>query len=70
MLDLVCNSINHAYLQRYLLAMKSQSLTEAVQAGNEYLQIRSNNHPEMTIRQIEEEQTLTQLKWLSQNHQR
>lgn len=53
-LDLFCNSLNHAYLQRHLLAMRPQSLTEAVQAGNEYLQIKPSANPGMAIRQVEE----------------
>ena len=40
-LDLFCNSLNPAYLQRHLLAMKLQSLTNA--------------NPKVTIRQIDEE---------------
>ena len=32
---------------------KPQSLTEAVQAGNEYLQIRPSANPGMAIRQVE-----------------
>ena len=52
-LDLFCNSLNHAYLQRHLLTMKLQSLLEALQTGNEYLQIRPNPNPGVTIRQVE-----------------
>ena len=53
-LDLFCNSMNHAYLQRHLLAMKPQSFTEAVQVGNEYLEIMPSANPGMAIRQIED----------------
>ena len=54
-LDLFCNSLNHAYLQINLLAMKPQSLTKAMQAGNEYLQIRPNINLGVTIWQIDVE---------------
>ena len=33
-LDLFCNLLNYAYLQRHLLAIKLQSLSEAVEAGS------------------------------------
>ena len=53
-LDLFCNLVSHAYLQSHLLAIiKPQSLTEAVQARNEYLQIRLITNPGVTIRQID-----------------
>ena len=39
-LDLFCSSLGHAYLQRHLLAVPTPTLADAVQAGNEYLQIR------------------------------
>ena len=55
-LDLFCNSLNQAYLQRHLLAIRPQSLAEAVKAGNEYLQIKPNSSPGVTIRQVEEEE--------------
>ena len=43
-LDLFCNSINQAYLQRHLLTVKPQSVSEAVKAGNGYLQIKPNSN--------------------------
>ena len=52
-LYLFCNSLNQAYLQRHLLAMRPQNLAEAVKAGNEYLQIKPNSSPEVTSRQVE-----------------
>ena len=55
-LDLFCNSLNQAYLQRHLLAIRPQSLAEAVKAGNEYLQIKPNSSPGVTVRQIDEEE--------------
>ena len=54
-LDLFCNSLNQAYLQRHPLAIRPQSLSEALKAGNEYLQIKPNSNPGVTIRQIDEE---------------
>ena len=55
MLDLFCNSLNHVYLQRHLVAMKPHSLTEPVNARSEYLQIKLNTNPGVTIRQIKKE---------------
>ena len=52
-LDLFCSSLNHFYLHSHLVAMKPQSLSEAVQAGNEYIQIRPNSNPGVRIRQDE-----------------
>lgn len=36
--------------------MKAQTLVEAIHAGNEYLQIITNTKPEVTIRQVEDEE--------------
>ena len=55
-LDLFCNSLNQAYLQRHLLAIRPQSLSEAVKAGNEYIQIKPNSNSGVTIQQIEEKE--------------
>ena len=46
-LDLLCNSLNHAHLQRHLLAIKPQGLTKPVEAKNEYFQIKpsGSHHP-------------------------
>ena len=55
-LDLFCNSLNQAYLQRHPLAIRPQSLSEALKAGNEYLQIKPNSNPRVTIRQIDKEE--------------
>ena len=66
-LDLFCNSLNHACLQRHLLAMKPQSLTEAVQVRNKYLQIRSNTNPGAMIRQVEEEVVNPELVQVAQS---
>ena len=55
-LDLFCNSLNQACLQRHLLAIRPQSLAEAVRVRNKYLQIKPNSSPGVTIRQVEEEE--------------
>ena len=36
--------------------MQPQNLTENVQAGNEYLQIKLNTNPRVTVRQVEKEE--------------
>ena len=41
-LDHFVNSLNHAALQRHLLAVRPDSIPEAVVAGNEFLQIKSS----------------------------
>ena len=41
--------------------MKPQSLTEAVQAGNEYFQIRPNTNSGVTNRQVKEEEVNPEL---------
>ena len=56
LLDLFCNSLNQACLQRHLLAIRPQSLAEAVKVRNKYLQIKPNSSPGVTIRQVEEEE--------------
>ena len=53
-LDLFCNSLNQAYLQRHLLAIRPQNLSKAVKIGNGYLQIKPNSNPGVTIQRIEE----------------
>ena len=55
-LDLFRNSLNQAYLQRHLLAIRAQSIAKAVKAGNKYLQIKPNSNPGVAIRQIKEEE--------------
>jgi hypothetical protein len=39
-IDTFCSTIGNAYLQRHLLAVPTRTLEEAVQAGNEFLQIK------------------------------
>ena len=58
-LELFCSSLNNAYLQRHLLAIKPQDLDEAVEAGTEYLQIQPSHNSESNIRQVDEETTPT-----------
>ena len=47
--------------------MKPQSLTEAVQVRNKYLQIRSNTNPGAMIRQVEEEVVNPELVQVAQS---
>ena len=42
MLDTFCGSLGNAGLQRHLLAIQPQTLAEAVQHGQEYLQVKSD----------------------------
>ena len=42
MLDAFCSSLGKATLQRHLLAIRPETLTEAVQRGQEYLQIKTD----------------------------
>ena len=62
MLDLFCSSINDAYLQRHLLAIKPQDLDEAVEAGTEYLQIQPSHNSGSSIRQVDIETIPTQVQ--------
>ena len=62
MLELFCSSINYAYLQRHLLAIKPQNLAEAVEAGTEYLQIQPSHDPGTSIRQIDKKKTPIQVQ--------
>ena len=41
-LEAFCNSLNHTYLQRHLLAMQPENLADAVRSGNEFLQVRAS----------------------------
>ena len=61
-LELFCSSLNNAYLQRHLLAIKPQDLDEAVEAGTEYLQIQPSHNSGSNIRQVDEETTPTQVQ--------
>lgn len=56
-LDTFCNTIGNSYLQRHFLAVDTETVEDAVRAGNEYLQIRtgadrSRNRP--LVNQIDE----------------
>ena len=42
MLDAFCGSLGNATLQRHLLAIRPETLNEAVQHGQEYLQVKSD----------------------------
>ena len=42
MLDAFCSSLGNATLQRHLLAIRPETLTEAVQHGQEYLQVKAD----------------------------
>jgi hypothetical protein len=54
-LDAFHNTLGNAYLQRHLLAIKANSLEEAVRAGNEYLQVKILPMPG-GVRQVEVEE--------------
>ena len=49
-LDQFMNTLNNARLQEHLLAIRPDSLTEAITAGNEFLQIRKG---QMRVKQLE-----------------
>jgi hypothetical protein len=50
------STLGNAYLQRHLLAVPTDTLEEAVRAGNEYLQIKVPNSNGAAIRAVEEEE--------------
>ena len=56
MLDTFCSTLNNTALQRHLLAIRPESLTEAVQHGNEFLQVRSDRQAsdQNKVRALEE----------------
>ena len=51
-----CSVTRKSHLLTETSAVKPQSLTEAVQAGNEYLQVRPNTNLGVTIWQVKEEE--------------
>ena len=56
MLDTFCSSLGHAALQRHLLAIRPENLTDAVTHGNEYLQIKGDRaSPEPKVRVLGED---------------
>ena len=61
-MDLFCNSLNHAYLQRHLLAIKPESLKEAVEAGSEFLQIKPTSTYGANVRQVDENELPDQVQ--------
>ena len=44
-LEIFCSTLGNAYLQRHLLAVDTPTLTDAIRAGNEYLQIPAHPRP-------------------------
>ena len=55
MLDMFCSTLGNATLQRHLLAMRPNSMMEAVQHGNEYFQVRPDRpQTESKIRHLDE----------------
>lgn len=48
------NTLGNAYLQRHLLAVRPETLEEAVRTGNEFLQIRPTSHT--GVRSLAEEE--------------
>ena len=55
MLDTFCSSLGHAALQRHLLAIRPETIAEAVIHGNEYLQVRGDKvPPEPKVRAMDE----------------
>jgi hypothetical protein len=50
------NTLSHPALQRHLLAIRPDSLTQAVQAGNEFMQIKpASQQPRSSIHTVEED---------------
>ena len=54
--EMTCSVTRKSHLLTETSAVKPQSLTKAVQAGNEYLQVRPNTNPRVTIWQVKEEE--------------
>jgi hypothetical protein len=52
--DMFCSTLGNAYLQRHLLAVPTPTLEHAVQAGNEFLQIKPSS-VRGNVRVVEEE---------------
>ena len=61
-LELFYSSINHAYLQRHLLAIRPQSLAQAAEARTEYLQIQLSHNFGTSIRQVGKETSPSQVQ--------
>ena len=55
MLDMFCSTLGNATLQRHLLAMRPNTMMEAVQHGNEYFQVRPDKMPtDSKVRNLDE----------------
>jgi hypothetical protein len=55
-LECFFNTLSHPALQRHLLAIQPDSLTQAVQAGNEFLQIKpASQQPRSSIHALEDD---------------
>ena len=55
MLDMFCSTLGNATLQRHLLAMRPNTMMEAVQHGNEYIQVRPDRpQTESKVRHLDE----------------
>ena len=66
MLDAFCSSLGNATLQRHLLAIRPETLTEAVQHGQEYLQVKTDrNTVPSQVRALEETEEGKELDPLS-----
>ena len=53
--DMFLTTIGNAYLHRHLLAVRAESLEDAVRAGNKYLQVQQPRIPGAAIRGIQQE---------------
>ena len=66
MLDAFFGSLGNASLQRHLLAIRPETLTEAVQHGQEYLQVKTDrNTITSQVRALEETEEGKELDPLS-----
>ena len=63
--DLFQTTIGNPYLQRHLLAVRAHTMEEAMQAGNEYLQVQHARAPGAVIRNITQEEEMDEIKEVS-----
>ena len=61
-LDLFCKFLSNAYLQKHLLTIKPENLTEAVEAGGEYFRIEPGSTLGTNDRQVDKENTPDQVQ--------
>ena len=61
-LDLFYHFLNHVYLQKHLLAIKPRSVTEAVEAGSKYFQIKLGFTYGANVCQVDEDEALNQVR--------